>query len=203
MSLELRCHLENIEKENVRLRNFTFLIDAYKNIDRESPSCLLMCNPENERYLKRHKFPSLIMSINHIRVKKPSEGRFRDVVLRIKSSPFTLVDSNNRSISVTPTSDTELYFTKIQRDNNIDIIKKILYVNNVLSNDRELTIGVESFKNLLFEGDVVTIGGLLYYNFSSDSLEIKDIDIITGGGQQNMIQYFKEWKRFHSTIFAL
>ena len=188
---------------NRKLSVLNIFVDAYKNIERQAPSCLLMCNPENSFAVRMEKLPTWIMDIHHIRIKKATESTFSDVRTLTKSSPFTLVDSHDKCIPITPNGDTDLYFTRIQRDQNLDLIRKILFANNLLRNNQEVSYGVESLKNVLFEGDVVTIGGFLYYNFSSDSLEIKDVNVITGGGQQNMIQYFKDWKRTHGVLFTL
>lgn len=41
------------------------------------------------------------------------------------------------------------------------------------------------------------------YSISNDSFFIDQVDIITAGGRQNLMQYFKEWKETYSIGFKI
>ena len=163
---------------------------------------MIACNPKNEVAYKLYSKPRHIMTVDHLRMKSRNESNFYDLAVVSETSPFILVDSHDESINVIPTGDTILYATRFQRSRDVDIIRGLLALNNLLVNKDENRYSCERLKNILYEGDIVTIGGFLYYNFASDSLEIRNVNVITGGGQQNMIQYFKEWKTTYGALFT-
>jgi hypothetical protein len=50
---------------------------------------------------------------------------------------------------------------------------------------------------------VIALGGFLKYSFDTDSFFIDNVDVITTGGHQNLLQYFKDWKIFYSNVFKV
>ena len=61
----------------------------------------------------------------------------------------------------------------------------------------------ERLKHIIYEGDVVTLGGFLKYNMDSQQFDISDIDVIWSGGKENLIEFFKSTKFTYKTIFKI
>ena len=61
----------------------------------------------------------------------------------------------------------------------------------------------EQSRQIIFEGDHVTIGGFLCYNFAYNAFEINNVEIITGSGKENLIQYFNDMKRSYGKYFTV
>jgi hypothetical protein len=135
------------------------------------------------------------------RYKTWSQNSF-SVISTFLFQSFLLADESNSVVEIRPNKGTELYGVRIERSHENSLISDAIgYINAFRDPDNKLT--GEALKYIIYEGDIVVLGGFLKYNLDSDSLYIDDVDVITTGGQQNLLQYFKDWKIFYSSAFKI
>ena len=120
----------------------------------------------------------------------------------MKSDEFLLIDSHDMAIRAVPYSSTKLFFVRFQRTEDIDSIKSTFreyQIEDLVSNSSIY----DRWRQVLYDGDKITIGGFLSYNIGYDKLEISDVEIVTGGGKENLIYYFKEMKHKYGGLFII
>uniref|UniRef100_A0A7S3IZ72 RING-type domain-containing protein n=1 Tax=Euplotes harpa TaxID=151035 RepID=A0A7S3IZ72_9SPIT len=146
------------------------------------------------------KKPKEIMTVDKLRYKYRSENTFTDFE-EVKADSFSLVDHNDEVISVEPNGLTSLQGTRLERSNVQSTLFALFFTTvNLFRDDKYV---YERVRSILYEGDVVTVGGFLNYNVTADSFYIRDVDVITTGGKLNLIEHFKLWKNTYKVAFAI
>lgn len=58
---------------------------------------------------------------------------------------------------------------------------------------------IEDLQFMLFEGDIVSLGGVLAYNMNSGAYSLTEPFVLVGGGAKNLAIYFKNMAKSYAT----
>mmetsp|Transcript_10043 Transcript_10043/g.8841 ORF Transcript_10043/g.8841 Transcript_10043/m.8841 type:complete len:265 (-) Transcript_10043:47-841(-) len=174
--------------------------DPFLNIKFDPPSCLISSNPRNNEIDSQINRPNILVLVDDLKWKTNSDVSWKhDKTTYFRN--FNLFDQHSSdSIVANPDKYTEIYAPRDERSNDVHAIAK--KIGGALLN-YENSLQFDHIKQIIYEGEVITIGGLLKYSIDKDSLYFSKVEVITTGGEQNLLQYFKEWKNIYSTGFKI
>jgi len=181
-------------------KRFSKDVFLYSGMDTAFPSFFITANPLNAAISEVMQMPKILVEMDRFRYKTASASVFNNYDF-LRYEPFFLVDSQSNAIKILPSKDTVLYATRYQRSNDWAKLKSMISFINLFGNEDRYQW--ENIKYIVYEGDIITLGGILTYSAASDSLSVSDVNVITSGGLQNLTNYFRELKDTYKALFKI
>ncbi|CAI2371521.1 unnamed protein product [Moneuplotes crassus] len=167
--------------------------DPLKILEIEPPSFLVTSNPKNNEITNMLDSPTKLILRDEIDVTRTSVNLKYEITRKV-CHPFFLLDyANKEMIFNMDGNHAELYAPRAEIGNNSNYIRELLVGTVALAATGE-SFTYNHFQNVIYEGDIVTIAGIIKYNLATDSLFFDKTEVISSGGEQNLLYYFRDRK---------